>query len=306
MGIIKDSATKHPALATFGLLFGATMWGIIWYPYRLLEEAGIPGAYASLLTYAAALAIGLVLFFRHWRELGRAPLTLLSLALAAGWTNLAYVLAVIDGEVMRVMLLFYLSPLWTLVLARFLLREHAGRRGFLVIAFSLGGAFVMLWEPSQGFPLPRNNAEWLALSSGVAFSLTNVLTRRSTQLSLPQKSLAVWGGVTLLALLFLPLSDKAVPGLAAIPASYWLLMLLLGVALVATTLLVQYGVTHTLATRAAVIFLFELVVASVFAYLVANESLSVREMIGGAMIVAATFFAPTEEVPPEHVSKARA
>lgn len=282
------------------------MWGIIWYPYRLLEEAGIPGAYASLLTYAAALAIGLVLFFRHWRELGRAPLTLLSLALAAGWTNLAYVLAVIDGEVMRVMLLFYLSPLWTLVLARFLLREHAGRRGFLVIAFSLGGAFVMLWEPSQGFPLPRNNAEWLALSSGIAFSLTNVLTRRSTQLSLPQKSLAVWGGVTLLALLFLPLSDKAVPGLAAIPASYWLLMLLLGVALVATTLLVQYGVTHTLATRAAVIFLFELVVASVFAYLVANESLSVREMIGGAMIVAATFFAPTEEVPLEHVSKARA
>jgi drug/metabolite transporter (DMT)-like permease len=306
VGIIKDSATKHPALATFGLLFGATMWGIIWYPYRLLEQAGISGAYASLLTYATAFTIGLVLFCRYWRGLARAPLALLLLALAAGWTNLAYVLAVIDGEVMRVMLLFYLSPLWTLVLARFLLHEHAGSRAYLVIAFSLGGAFVMLWEPAQGFPLPRNNAEWLALSSGIAFAVTNVLTRRSTQLSLPQKSLAVWGGVTLLALLFLPFSGKVLPGLAEIQASYWLLMLLLGVALVATTLLVQYGVTHTLATRAAVIFLFELVVAAVFAYLVANESLSVREMIGGAMIVAATFFAPAEATSPEEDLKARA
>ena len=306
MGIIKDSATKHPGLATFGLLFGATIWGIIWYPYRLLEQAGISGAYASLLTYSAAFSIGLVMFCRYWRELGRAPLTLLPLAFAAGWTNLAYVLAVIDGEVMRVMLLFYLSPLWTLVLARFLLHEHAGRRALLVIAFSLGGAFVMLWEPAQGFPLPRNNAEWLALSSGIAFALTNVLTRRSTQLSLPQKSLAVWGGVTVLALLFLPFSEMPVPGLTAIPASYWLLMVLLGVALVATTLLVQYGVTHTLAARAAVIFLFELVVASVFAYLVADESLSIREMVGGAMIVAATFFAPAEGTPPEEASKARA
>lgn len=299
VGIIKDSATKHPALATFGLLFGATMWGIIWYPYRLLEQAGISGAYASLFTYAIAFAIGLVLFCRYWRGLGQAPLTLLLLALAAGWTNLAYVLAVIDGEVMRVMLLFYLSPLWTLVLARFLLHEHTGSRVYLVIGFSLGGAFVMLWEPAQGFPLPRNTAEWLALSSGIAFSVTNVLTRRSTQLSLPQKSLAVWGGVTLLALLFLVFSHGPVPDMAAIHASYWLWMLLLGIALVATTLLVQYGVTHTLAARAAVIFLFELVVAAVFAYLVANESLSIREMIGGAMIVAATFFAPAEAAPPE-------
>lgn len=304
MGIIKDSATKHPALATFGLLFGATMWGIIWYPYRLLEEAGISGTYSSLLTYATALLFGMVLFIPHWRDLARQPRDVLILAVAAGWTNLAYVLAVIDGEVMRVMLLFYLSPLWTLLLARVMLHEHSGRRGLLVIIFSLTGAFIMLWEPSQGFPLPANTAEWLGLSAGMGFSFTNVLTRRATQLSLPQKSVAVWGGVTVLALLFLPFSAAPVPHLLQIPFGDWLLMLALGGALVATTLLVQYGLTHTLATRAAVIFLFELVVAAVFAYLVANETLSLREMIGGAMIIAATFFAPAEGAPPDEASKA--
>jgi drug/metabolite transporter (DMT)-like permease len=280
-------------LATFGLLFGATMWGMIWYPYRLLEEAGISGAYASLLTYGGALLIGGVLLAGHWRDSFRAPGTLLMLALAAGWTNLSYVLAVIDGEVMRVMLLFYLSPLWTLLLARLLLHEPAGRRGLLVIVFSLGGAFIMLWEPAHGFPLPRDFPEWLALSSGFGFALTNVLTRRSTHLSLAEKSIAVWGGVTVLALVFLPFTQAPIIGITQISSGYWLLMLGLAVVLTATTLLVQYGVTHTLAARAAVIFLFELVVAAVFAYLVAGESLSVRELIGGAMIVAATFFAPS-------------
>lgn len=256
------------------------------------------GATASLLTYAGALLLGALLFAAHWRELFRSPGTLLLLALAAGWTNLGYVLAVIDGEVMRVTLLFYLSPLWTLLLARVLLHEHAGRRGLLVILFSLAGAFTMLWDPVQGLPWPRNVAEWLALTAGFGFALTNVLTRRATHLSLAQKSIAVWGGVTLLALLYVCVVPSAgFSGVAQATWGTWGLLLGVALLLAVTTLLVQYGVTHTRATRAAVIFLFELVVAAVFSYLIANESLNVREMLGGAMIVAATLFAPADGEP---------
>jgi drug/metabolite transporter (DMT)-like permease len=73
---------------------------------------------------------------------------------------------------------------------------------------------------------------------------------------------------------------------------HWLMMLGIGVILMLTTLLVQYGITHTLVTRASVIFLFELVVAAISSYLLAGESLSAREWIGGAMIIAAAVFAP--------------
>ncbi|MDR2875120.1 MAG: DMT family transporter [Methylobacillus sp.] len=285
-------------MATFGLLFGATVWGMIWYPYRLLEYAGISGAHASFLTYAIALVIGLLIFARRWRELGRDLPTVLMLALAAGWCNLAYVLAVIDGEVVRVMLLFYLSPLWTLLLARVLLHERAGKRGTLIILSSLCGAFIMLWEPAHGFPLPRSVAEWLALSAGAAFAVTNVLTRRATQLTLAQKSVAVWGGVAALGLVFLLFSDQPVVGISG---NHWWLMLVMGALLFVTTLLVQYGVTHTLATRAAVIFLFELVVATLFAWLMANETPSLRELAGGALIVAATLFSAVPETRPRSV-----
>lgn len=291
---MKQFATKHPASVTFGLLFGATVWGIIWYPYRLLEQAGLSGAFASAATYAVALLIGCLLFAPRWRRSApHCPQVMLPLALAAGWTNLSYVLAVIDGEVMRVMLLFYLSPLWTLFLARLLLGEQAGLRGLLVIAFSLAGAFVMLWNPAEGLPVPRNTAEWLGLSSGMGFALTNVLTRRATSLTLEQKSFAVWGGVTVLAFLFLPFAAAPVP--EQISGQNWLYIVGLGAVLMVTTLMVQYGVSNTRATRAAVIFLFELVVAAITAWLLAGEVLTAREWVGGVMIVLATIFAPAPE-----------
>jgi len=292
---LKLLTTKHPALATFGLLFGAVAWGIIWYPFRLLDQAGISGMSASIATYSVALILSGLLFWRGWRKVFSHPATMLPLMLAAGWTNLSYVLAVIDGEVMRILLLFYLSPLWTLLLAKLLLEEPTGRRGLFVIALSLTGAFVMLWRPAQGLPLPQNTAEWLGFSAGFCFALTNVLTRRATHLTLEAKSFAIWGGVTLLALLLLPFSEAALPVPSQISASQWGLMFVLGLILMVTTLLVQYGVTHTRVTRASVIFLFELVVASISSYLLAGEVLTAHEWIGGAMIVAATLFAPHGE-----------
>jgi len=285
-----NRATKHPAFATYGLLFGATVWGVIWYPYRLLETAGISGIVSSIATYTVALLLGAAVFAPGWRRLLHLPRAALLLALTAGWTNLSYVVAVIDGEVMRVMLLFYLAPLWTLLLSRLLLGERAGLRGLLVIALSLCGAFVMLWQ-ANALPLPQNSAEWLGLSSGIGFALTNVLTRRARHLSLQSKSFAVWVGVLLVALVFLPFDTMPPPQLAQFPLSLWLLVAGIGLLLALVTLAVQFGVTHTRANRASVIFMFELVVAAISSYLLAGETLFVHEWVGGAMIVAAALYA---------------
>ena len=180
------------------------------------------------------------------------------------------------------------------MLAKLLLEERTGRRGLFVIALSLAGAFVMLWQPAEGLPIPQNNYEWMALSSGFCFALTNVLTRRASYLSLEAKSFAIWAGVALLALVLLPFSGANLPALGQVTGGQWLLMVALGAVLLAVTLLVQYGITHTPVTRASVIFLFELVVAAISSYLLAGEEMTVREWIGGTMIVAATIFAPKD------------
>lgn len=277
--------------AIFGLLFGAIVWGIIWFPYRLLADAGISGIVASFYTYCIALIIGCFFFARHWRLLFKQPSSIIYLVLAAGWTNLSYVLAVIDGEVMRVMLLFYLSPVWTLLLAHFWLKERVGLRDLLVIVTSLLGAFIMLYDASNSLPLPSSQSDWLALSAGMGFALTNVITRKSTHLSLLAKSFAVWFGVTLIAVLGIVFFEQTIAFPNAISTNDWLILLVVAVMLFATTLFVQYGVTHVAAARAAVIFLFELVVAAIAAYFLAGETMAWNAWLGGLLIIFSAIFA---------------
>ena len=277
--------------AIFGLLFGAMTWGIIWYPYRLLAEAGVSGVASSFYTYSIATAIAGVYFGKHWRGILAQPKSIIWLALFAGWTNMSYVLAVIDGEVMRIMLLFYLSPLWTLLLARFWLKEPITKLGVLSILIALIGAYIMLAGPFNAvdshLPLPRNMAEWLALSAGMGFSLSNVITRKSNHLSIRAKSFAVWIGVMCVALLFMPFVASSFPSPSFFNINQWLIMGLIALLLLAATLLVQYGVTQLTAIRASVLFLFELVVAAIAAYYLAHESMSLNEWIGGSLIIAA-------------------
>jgi drug/metabolite transporter (DMT)-like permease len=288
--------TKYHAsnqyIAVFGLLFGALCWGIIWFPYRIMAEAGVSGAASSFYTYGIATIIAGIYFAKHWRGIFELPLSIIWLSIIAGWTNLAYVLAVIDGEVMRVMLLFYLSPLWTLILAHFWLKEKTHLKGYIAIAVSLLGAFIMLYDPQvSNLPLPKNTAEWLALSSGMGFSLTNVITRQSTHLSIRAKSFAVWIGVLVVSLVFIPFAKDAFPMPSLLSSTNWLVMFLIAMLLMAATLLVQYGVTQIPATRASVIFLFELVVAAVASYYLAHETMAINEWIGGSLIVLAAIFA---------------
>lgn len=283
----------------FGLLFGALSWGIIWFPYRILSEAGISGVVSSFYTYSITVLIGAVFFAQHWRGIAKLPKSIIWLGLVAGWTNLSYVLAIIDGEVMRVMLLFYLSPLWTLILAHFWLKEKTYAAGYVAIVASLLGAFIMLHDPQAGsFPLPRNTSEWLALSAGMGFSLTNVITRKSSHLTLTAKSFAVWVGVLVVSALFIPFTEQSLqsfPAPAMIGAGDWLIMLLIALLLMAATLLVQYGVTRIEATRASVLFLFELVVAAVASYYLANETMELNEWLGGSLIVVAAIFAASNQ-----------
>ncbi|WP_036302594.1 DMT family transporter [Methylotenera sp. L2L1] len=287
-----SNANNKNFFAVFGLLFGAFCWGIIWYPYRLMSEAGVSGVASSFYTYALAVVFASVLLGKHWRGANKLPLSIVWLGMVAGWTNLSYVLAIIDGEVMRVMLLFYLSPIWTLILAHFWLKEKTLFTGYIAIVASLIGAFIMLYDVKLGgLPLPRNMPEWLALSSGIGFSLTNVITRKSSHLTLVAKSYAIWIGVMMVALLFVPIMQTNIPSPTVFTLTEWAVMSFIALLLIAATFFVQYGVAKIEATRASVLFLFELVVAAIASYYLAHETMELNEWLGGSLIVIAAIFA---------------
>jgi drug/metabolite transporter (DMT)-like permease len=287
--LLTEQKNTSPKIALF---IGAGIWGLLWYPYRLLEQADINGPASATITYLIALLLGLVVFRKSLsasRLSNGNPYLLFWIGLLVGCACMAYILGVIHGEVMRVLLLFYLAPLWTIIFSRFLLQEKLSLYGYSVIFISLSGATTMLWQPGNNFPLPSSYADWMGLAGGFAFALSNVLIRKNQDHSVQLKSLAVWLGVVVVGLsysLFLPMPHP----LTEISLSSWLLLLGTGLAVFVLSLVLQYGLTHVPANQAIVLLLSELVVAAVAAYLLTSESMTLREWIGGAMIVSASLF----------------
>jgi drug/metabolite transporter (DMT)-like permease len=297
-------SSKQNILPVAGILSGALVWGLIWYPYRALQDSGVTGPLATLISYALAVLCGAFMLPRVWRELHPQGIRrggwAAGLVLSAGWANLGYVLAMLHGEVMRVLLLFYLAPLWTIIFSYWLLGERLNRYGYLVMALSLSGAAIMLWRPQHGLPLPQNISEWIGLSAGMSFALSNVVSRRAEYLSVETKSFSILLGTVLLTVPVLCWQGGVAAQLLRMDAQTWLLLGLLGIALCATGFAVQYGVTHLLSNRAMLLFLFELVVAAVSSYFLANEAMQIRDWLGAALIVAATLLSWKLDVNQKH------
>ncbi len=280
------SKLMRAGVPVFSLLLAATLWGLLWYPLRLFEAAAMPGIWVTLIAYASGLAVMAALTKRHWHEMWRDPKLMLALALASGWCNVSFIVAVTEGLVVRVVLLFYLSPVWAVLLSWLWLGEHMTRSSAVVLVLAMTGAMVMLWDPSIGLPLPQTTPDWLAISAGFAFALSNVIVRRLQGMTLPLKTLSNLSGGVLVAGAWISVSAHAVP---EVPPPVWLGCVMLGVlGIIIMTLSVQYGVTHMPIYRSAVILLFELVIAAVSAAVLAGEVPGAREWIGGSLIVAAS------------------
>lgn len=280
--------SKQNVLPIASVLTGALVWGLMWYPYRVLHDAGLSSALATLATYLLAMLCGAFVLPRVWHEISSAGWWAIGLLLSAGWSNLGYVLAVLHGEVMRVVLLFYLAPLWTVLFSYWLLDERLNRYGYLIVFLSFCGAVVMLWKPQLGLPLPGNFAEWTGLSAGMAFALSNVVSRRASHLSVVSKSYSVLLGTALLTVPLMWWQGGVQSQLVAIDVQTWLVLGLLGIVLCATSFTVQYALVFLPANRAIILFLFELIVAAISSYFLAGEAMQLRDWLGAALIVSAS------------------
>jgi len=293
-GTPANAATHHEPQWTAALfiLLGASVWGISWYPYRLLASWGLGSMLASSTTGAVAAVLAAVLLRRHFRTF-QWSWVILALALAAGVTNAGFVWGTVHGTVMRVLLLFYLTPVWTALLARFWLHERLGWRGGALLALALSGAVMMLWSGEAGTPWPGSAAEWAGLVAGLGFACNNVLSRLAGQrhptMRPEMRTIVVFTGCALVGMPAAIVLDgvQAVPTVALAQANTWALLLGMACVLVGGNALVQRGLQRLPANRAALLMLFEIVVAAVSSALLTSERLSTQEMVGGALIILA-------------------
>ncbi len=276
-------------LPILSLLFAASLWGVVWYPLRLLEEQGLAGLWSALISFGAVLLLFLWVPVRERQSLQRNFLPFVLMGLSAGWCNVAFIMAVLDGNVVRVLLLFYLSPFWAVCLGWLLLGDRLDGQSLLVFAIAVVGAIIMLWDESLGMPWPRDIADWLAVSSGFAFALSNVFVRGLQNVSVLLKATGSWSGVVIVAAVWIWLSSAGFPVVGGRVLFAAVALGLCG--FLVMTLTVLYGVTRMPLHRSAVILLFELVIGAISALLLTDELVLPREWLGGFMIIAAAALA---------------
>ncbi len=289
-------ATAPPArqalLPVLGLLFNAFVWGVSWWPFRQLEARGLHPLWATALIYLLAVLVLSLWRPSSWLQLLRAP-ALWVLVLASGTTNAAFNWGVTLGDVVRVVLMFYLMPLWAVLLARLLLGERLTPLALLRGLLALGGAAIVLWPAGGGLPLPHTLAEALGLLGGFAFALNNVMLRHQAHQPELARALAMFlGGAVVAGLLALALGMQGLVAAPPAPAWPWLAgVLALGALFLLSNLTLQYGAARLSANATAVVMVSEVLFASVSAVLLGAGQLSLALLLGAALIVLAALLA---------------
>ena len=160
-----------PSLA---IALGAAFWGLYWIPVRGIEEAaGVHAFWIGPIIFGASslLFVPFILFqwrnyVAHWRHI-------LLPGLLAGSAFSLYIASLNLTDVVRAILLFYMSPLWSTLLGIVLLKERLTANRVIGLLLAFCGLYVVLVVES-GLPIPRNTGDWFALLSGLCWSIASV------------------------------------------------------------------------------------------------------------------------------------
>lgn len=292
------AALPSTAWPTLVLLFSSALWGLTWWPIKQFAQAGISAPVLSVLTYGPLTLVAAAVLARDRAQWGRQPWVLAGLALSGGWASVAFVNALMAGEVARVMFLFYLTPVWSVLGGRLFLGERIRPRRALAVALALAGLWPVMggWQALADAVFARAGAaDALALSAGVAFAASNLLARRGQHIPMASKTVAVFIGCFVLALAALigrgqplPAISPQIAGGMLAYAAVWLLL---------ATFTWQYGVTHLETGRAGVVMVAELVIGVLAAAALGQATLGAAQWLGGALIALAALVEATDTEP---------
>ena len=299
----KFSAPAPALWPVLALMLNAFVWGVSWWPFRELQAHGLHPLWSTTLIYVLSLACLLALRPGALRSFAGHPMLWLLMA-ASGLTNVGFNWAVTMGDVVRVVLLFYLMPAWTVLLAWPLLGEKPTAGALARLALAMAGVFIVLQTGEGGWPMPREAADWLALLGGLSFALTNILLRKLQHAPADARIAAMFSGGALMALAAgLVGMGHGIVAAPPAPSFAWAgVALVLGLAFLIGNVALQYGAARLSAHTTALVMLSEVIFASASSVALGAAELTQRTWIGGALIVAAAAWSAWPERSPPHAA----
>lgn len=272
-------------LASAVVLMTGIFWGVYWVPVRAIAELGLDGAWGTAaITLAAALFLLPYVLVNRMSLRGKDLIGIISIAFGGAAFGL-YSIGFLYGKVALVVLLWFFSPVWSVLIAKYLLRLQVPRLRLVAIAVGLAGLFIMLGGDG-GIPLPSNLGEWMAFVGGLIWAFATAGMRLKSDLTpLPSAFLfAVGAALTSLALapLLEPLPRINLANLSTIMVQ---VLLTGGLWWVFSIAALMWAAVRLDPARVGILLMTEVVFGAVTAAIFAGESLSPSEMIGGVLVI---------------------
>ena len=297
-----QNLTRHmtPKTASLALLLGGAMWGLFWMPVRYLEHLGLEATWAGVFIYSSTLMllspaiwINRLNIIGNWRNL----------IWSGVFTGAAFGLWTISlfyTDVVRAILLFYLTPVWSTLLGLFFLGERLNLFRAFGILFGLAGLVVVLSGggesaaaaeavSSNQWTFLQNFGDWLALIAGVAWALGTMGLYKSDGITLTAQLFAFMFGSLVLSLISVVLlSGGQLPTMAPELVTTILgFALLTGFFVLPMIWLTIWPATMLSPARVGLLLMTEVVVGLASAAVFSGEPFGWRESLGAALIVGA-------------------
>jgi len=268
------------------LVGSSILWGLSWLALKAIDASGVDGVMQIFLSYGILALLLTPLLLKHVKSLWGHKREVFLIALFGGGANLAFTYAIINGEVIRVMVFFYLLPIWGVLGGKIFLKESIDIWRFLGVVLAIVGAFIILGG-FDAFSAPPSWIDLIALLSGLFFALNNLLFRAAQDLPVLSKVTIMFIGCFLLSGVFLFGSEKEISFILS--SESWMMIFAYSIFwLLIANIGSQWGVTHMEAGRSSIIIILELITAVISAALLAGERMSNIEYIGGTFILGAS------------------
>jgi len=191
--------------------------------------------------------------------------------------------------VVRALVLFYLAPMWGVMMGIFVLHEKLTVARAVAVALCLGGMLVILGT-SHGWPWPHNVGDWLALGCGLSWAYASLRIYAGPEISAMTQNLCSMLGcvvVSIAILILLPAGVAGPPptasaGLVLASAAYAILMI------IPINLVALWSAKHLSPARVSLIFAIEAVIGIASAAVLLDEPFGWREAVGSVLVIGST------------------
>ncbi len=281
--------------AVFAALYAGIAFGIFWIPIRALEAAGLSGPWAAMAFTLLPVPFVLPLYWLHRAELRPANWRGILGGILGGLAFGLYSLAFLYTDVVRVVMLFHLTPLWGFLLGRLVLGEIITPVRWLAVLLGLSGIAV-IFGVGEGLPLPENIGDWIAFASGVAWAFASLLLLIDEEVSVAVHGTSFFTVSALVNGIAVVLAGGAIPDSASLVAVFpWLLAVTLILTIPAGFATI-YGPTKLNPGVVALLFMAEIAIATITAAILTDETFGAREAIGVLLVLAAGLLVPLREM----------